>query len=84
MNINVNYFIINEGEFIAGTENKRYHKKLNITLYGGYYDKQLPMFGNKVLGCRNCKFSLHGQVRVPTWTEISDTIMPGDISFSVV
>lgn len=60
MTIDAHYFIISGGEFVAGTETNRYQRKLTITLHGGFYDKQLPIFGNKVLGCRNCKFSLHG------------------------
>jgi hypothetical protein len=36
------------------------------------------MFGNKVIGCKNCKFNMHGKVRNITWTDISSTIKPGD------
>jgi hypothetical protein len=57
---------------------------LSITLHGGYYAKQLPIFGNKVLGCLNCKFSLHGKERRPTWTMVANTINIGDTSFNVL
>lgn len=84
MTLDAHYFIISGGEFVAGTEINRYQHQLTITLYGGYYDKQLPIFGNKVLGCRNCKFSLHGKVRNPTWTELNATIDAGDTQFTVI
>jgi len=51
---------------------------LVITLHGSPKDKQLPMFGSKVIGCRNCKMDIHGTPRDITWTEISTTILPGD------
>ncbi len=84
MTLDAHYFIINKGEFEAGTEANRYQHKLTITLHGGYYDKQLPIFGNKVLGCNNCKFSLHGQVRTPTWTLTANTVNVGATSLTVV
>lgn len=39
-----------------------------MTFSGDYYDRQLPMFGNKGIGCLNCKFDLHGKQREITWT----------------
>jgi hypothetical protein len=47
-------------------------------MYGDYYGKQLPTFGNKMIGCKNCKFNMHGVVRIPTWTDLNATILPGD------
>lgn len=58
--------------------------KLVFTLHGGYFDKQLPTFGNKVLGCRNCKFNMHGKERTKTWTLVASTINPGDTTFDVL
>jgi hypothetical protein len=78
MTVDANYFILIGGEFRAGLPSAPYSKKLTITLHGGYYDKQLPYFGNKVLGCMNCKFNMHGTVRNPTWTQITKTISPGE------
>lgn len=76
------YFVINGGQFEAGTQTDRFEHKLIITLHGGYFDKQLPTLGNKVLGCRNCKFNMHGKIR-KTWTLITSTINPGDLTFTV-
>jgi len=44
------------GKLIIGEEGEgnHYKNKLTITMHGNYYDKQLPGFGNKVIGCHNC------------------------------
>lgn len=74
---------MNGGRFIAGTETAPLHSKLTFILYGNYYGKQLPMFGNKGIGCLNCKFSMYGRPRTPTWTTIAATISPGATAFTV-
>jgi hypothetical protein len=56
---------------------------LKITLTGDYYGKQQPTFGNKGIGCLDCKLSMFGKPRLPTWTTIANTISPGDTSFTV-
>lgn len=84
MTFDAYYFVINEGEFEAGTEDAPYQHKLTFTMHGGYYGKQLPHFGNKGIGCLNCKFNMHGQVRTPTWTMLESTISPGDVTFDVL
>lgn len=74
---------MNGGTFLAGTESAPLHSKLTFIMYGGYYGKQQVMFGNKGIGCLNCKFSMYGKPRLPTWTTISATINAGDTSFTV-
>ncbi len=68
---------MSRGKFIAGTEHKPYENKLTFIMYGGYYDEQLPMFGNKGIGCLECKFSMHGRPIERTWTELSSTAEAG-------
>lgn len=74
---------MNGGTFLAGTESAPLYSKLTFIMYGGYYGKQQVMFGNKGIGCLNCKFSMYGKPRLPTWTTISATINPGDTTFIV-
>lgn len=31
-----------------------------------------------MIGCKNCKFNMHGQPRYPTWTDLNATINSGD------
>jgi hypothetical protein len=74
---------MNGGTFIAGTEAFPHTHQLTFILYGGYYGKQQPMFGNKGIGCMNCQFSMYGTPRPVTWTNLSATISPGATSFTV-
>jgi len=77
-----NFITLNGGKFIAGTETAPLHSKLTIIMHGNYFGKQQPMFGNKGIGCLNCKFSMYGRPRTPTWTTIASTINPGSSSFT--
>lgn len=52
-------------------------------MYGDYYDKQLPTFGNKGIGCINCKFSMHGKKIGTTWTMISQAALAGATTINV-
>lgn len=83
MEIHTNLITVNRGEFRAGTETKPHTHKLTFIMYGSYYGKQQPMFGNKGIGCMECKFSMYGTPRLRTWTVISSTINIGDTTFSV-
>jgi hypothetical protein len=74
--------IINQGAFEAGTEEFPYQKKITIALYGGYYNRQLPIYGNKVLGCHNCRFDMHGSNRI-SWTELQDPISPSSTTLKL-
>lgn len=65
---------MNGGTFLAGTETYPHTKKLTFIMYGGYYGTQQPMFGNKGIGCLNCKFYMYGNPRTSTWTTINATI----------
>lgn len=69
--------MLNYGRLQIGTEDYPYQNKLNITLHGGYYDRQLPIFGNKAIGCHACVFDIHGKFRNKTWTELGQTVLPG-------
>jgi hypothetical protein len=51
LTINTGFITVVGGRFIAGTEQSPHQRKLNFILHGDYYDKQLPMFGNKGIGC---------------------------------
>ena len=52
-------------------------------MYGSYDGRQQPMFGNKGIGCMNCKLSMYGTPRPKTWTVISSTINVGDNTLTV-
>lgn len=52
-------------------------------MYGSYWGKQQPMFGNKGIACLNCKFSMYGTPRPVTWTSIASTIDSGTKTLTV-
>ena len=84
MVVSAEFITLRGGEFIAGTEEDDYDYKLTFVMYGNYYSPQQPMFGNKGIGCLECKFSMIGKKRSPTWTMIDATIKKGDLSFTVI
>ena len=72
------------GRFIAGTEKHPHINPLTFIMYGGYYGKQQPMFGNKGIGCKNCKFSMYGKPRTKTWSSLSSTVNPTETQLTVI
>lgn len=52
-------------------------------MHGDYYGVQQPMFGNKGIGCLNCKFYMYGTQRTHTWSHIAATINPTDTTFTL-
>ena len=81
--VQAGFITLNGGQFIAGTEANPHTSPLKFIMHGGYYGKQQPMFGNKGIGCMNCKFSMYGAPRTPTWTTIASTINVGDTTLTV-
>lgn len=45
------------------------------------FDKQLPMYGNKLIGVMNGKLDIHGTPRNVTWTYLSQSVNVGDTTF---
>ncbi|CAH8644630.1 unnamed protein product [Heterobilharzia americana] len=69
--------ILNNGKFLIGSPEEPYTKKAIITLHGHVREKELPLYGAKVLALRNGTLSLHGQPRVVTWTRLAVTAEAG-------
>lgn len=80
--VQAEYIIVNEGSFEVGTEEFPYQHVANISLFGGYYSRQLPIYGNKVLGCHNCRFDIHGRPQV-SWTELRDPVAVGSTALKL-
>ena len=76
--------MVNYGTFQIGTEDNPYQNNLTIILHGGYYDRQIPVFGNKFIGCHSCQFDIHGKPRNRTWTELSDTSPSGSTTVKLI
>lgn len=71
------------GILSIGTETTPYTNDLTITMHGNYWGRQLPEFGNKVLGCHSCKLDIHGSPKTPTWSRITATINTGATSLTI-
>lgn len=76
------FITMNGGTLIAGTESNPLHSNLKIVLEGNLYGTQQPIFGNKGIGCLDCKLSIYGKPR-NTWTTLGSTINPGDTNFTL-
>jgi len=72
------YIFLNGGTMEVGTEEHPYTSKLTITMHGTVYDPYLPIYGNKVIGCRRCHLDMHGVERKPTWTMLETTSEAGE------
>lgn len=47
--IDAHFIYVRNGQFRAGTEDAPYQSNLTITLHGQRGDREIPIFGNKVL-----------------------------------
>lgn len=68
MTVQSEMILINYGRFQIGTEDSAYRNNLTIILHGEYHGRQIPIFGNKFIGCHACQFDIHGIPRLKTWT----------------
>ncbi|KAK3587658.1 hypothetical protein CHS0354_042441 [Potamilus streckersoni] len=69
--------ITNGGLLQVGTETERHPRKAIITLYGHSRDRELPIYGTKVLALREGVLDLHGKHIPLTWTRLQTTAVAG-------
>ncbi|KAL3885610.1 hypothetical protein ACJMK2_025660 [Sinanodonta woodiana] len=70
--------LITDGGLLqAGTETERHTRKAIITLYGHCRDRELPIYGTKVLALREGVLDLHGKHIPLTWTKLQTTAEAG-------
>jgi hypothetical protein len=77
-NFDAHYIFVRNGTLEIGTEEFPYTSKLTITMHSAINDPYLPIYGNKVIGCRYCQLDMHGIKREPSWTVADKTVMPGE------
>jgi len=63
-----NYIFVTGGKMEVGTEEFPYTSKITITMHGSIDDPYIPIYGNKVIGCRFCTLDMHGIERSVVWT----------------
>lgn len=61
----------------VGTEEFPYTSKITITMHGSISDPYIPIYGNKVIGCRFCTLDMHGIERSVVWTYLESTVERG-------
>ena len=72
------YIFVRNGTMEVGTEEFQYTSRLTITMHSDVLDPYLPIYGNKVIGCRYCTLDMHGIKRNPVWTVLDKTADVGE------
>jgi hypothetical protein len=72
-----NYIFLNNAYMEVGTEEFPYTSKLTITMHGNISSPYLPIFGNKCIAVKHSTLDMHGIQRVPTWSVLNETALPG-------
>lgn len=78
------YIMIMGGYMEVGTEEHPYTSKLLITMHSDRFDPYLPIYGNKVIGCRFCTLEMHGIERNLVWTRLAHTADVGATSITLI
>lgn len=73
-----NFILVRRGRLEAGTECRPRQSKLLLEFSGTILDKQLPIFGNKFLGCHQCNLQLNGRIIEKTWSRLESSANVGD------
>jgi hypothetical protein len=71
------YIFVRNGTMEVGTEQDPYTSKITITMHSELADPYLPIYGNKVIGCRFCTLDMHGPTRNPPWGMMETTAAAG-------
>lgn len=71
------YIFVRNGTMEVGTEEFPYTSRLTLTMHSDLLDPYLPIYGNKVIGCRYCTLDMHGAPRSPVWTLMEETAEAG-------
>lgn len=72
MTYNTDYFIINGGKVVAGDCSGRpIVHRIRINIHGTYRSASLPIVGNKVMACINCKMIMHGETKDPKYIKLT-------------
>ncbi|KAA3680736.1 uncharacterized protein DEA37_0005520 [Paragonimus westermani] len=69
--------VINGGQLKIGSETEPYPARATIMLHGHVRDRELPLYGAKVLALRNGSIEIYGMPRPVVWTRLAQTAEPG-------
>jgi len=72
------FIMVFHGYFELGTEEYPYTSKMQITMHATRESPSFGIYGNKMIGCRFCNLSMHGNPVQTTWTRLAETANIGD------
>jgi hypothetical protein len=79
LHLQANYIFVAQGaSFTVGTEQRPFMQRATITLHGTPVTAELPVYGAKVLACRECILDLHGKPTLRSWTRLAATANAGE------
>jgi hypothetical protein len=61
IDLQLNYVFVMGGSLTIGTEREPFLQNAQITLHGNPVSQEIPLYGGKVIGCRECTLDLHGK-----------------------
>lgn len=69
--VQARYIILNGGNLFIGSKDKPYPGRGKITMWGVPKARELPGFGAKGIAVRSGNLTLHGNHKVPVWTQLA-------------
>ena len=61
LELELSYLFVMGGSLTIGTEREPFLQRAQITLIGSPVSQEIPLYGSKVIGCRECTLDLHGR-----------------------
>ena len=77
LHLRASYIFVHGGTLTVGTEQQPFEQQATITLYGNPVSQELPIYGAKLIACRECTLDLHGKPVAHTWTTLAAPTEPG-------
>ncbi|KAL6747058.1 hypothetical protein V8C86DRAFT_3034101 [Haematococcus lacustris] len=82
--LQASYIIVKGGNLSIGSDAMPYPGRARITLHGPPNSLELPLYGAKVLAVRDGHVNLHGQPKLPCWTQLAATADVGDSTITLL
>ena len=79
LELELSYLFVMGGSLTIGTEREPFLQRAQITLIGSPVSQEIPLYGSKVIGCRECTLDLHGKPLMDgrTHTKLAQTAVAG-------
>jgi hypothetical protein len=84
IHLQAGYIFVFGGTLTVGTETEPFEQQATITLYGNPVSQELPIYGAKMIACRECTLDLHGKPVAHTWTSLGEPAHAGDNTITLM